>query len=176
MAAGYVNRTQKKTKGYGWHIVIDHGSNLQTLYAHLSAFNVQPNQPVTAGTVIGYSGNTGNSTGPHVHIEALRSGKQFDFLPYLTADIDADLPTPPPLDLPEIPAIPVFSLTVNGLRLRSQPSTTAPILTYMNAGTQLHIIDIQNIDGDLWAQVGHNQYCALRWHGNIYGKFEETTL
>ena len=61
--------------GYGYYIVIDHGhrfdhpKRLLTLYAHLSSLNVQVGKSVSQGTVIGYSGSTGKSTGPHLHFE-----------------------------------------------------------------------------------------------------------
>jgi len=56
------------TVGYGNLVIIQNGAFI-TYYAHLSAFNVQENQLVGAGSIIAYSGNTGNSTGPHIHYE-----------------------------------------------------------------------------------------------------------
>ena len=55
--------------GYGRLIVIDHGFGVSTWYGHLSAFNVQAGMHVKAGDVIGYEGNSGRSTGPHLHYE-----------------------------------------------------------------------------------------------------------
>jgi len=55
--------------GYGRLVVIDHGFGVTTWYAHLSGFNVQIGAHVKAGDVIGYEGNSGRSTGPHVHYE-----------------------------------------------------------------------------------------------------------
>lgn len=55
--------------GYGNVVQIDHGSGYVTVYAHLSQINVGICQPVGQGTVIGYSGNTGNSFGAHLHFE-----------------------------------------------------------------------------------------------------------
>lgn len=59
---------------YGRYIVIDHAGGWQTLYAHLSAQNVSVGQSVTEKTMIGRVGNTGGSTGPHLHYEQKRSG------------------------------------------------------------------------------------------------------
>ncbi len=58
-------------QGYGNLVVLDHGNGWQTLYAHLSQFNVDCGQAVYQGNVIGYAGSTGNSTGPHLHFEIL---------------------------------------------------------------------------------------------------------
>ncbi|HWQ46055.1 MAG TPA: M23 family metallopeptidase [Longilinea sp.] len=56
--------------GYGNVVVIDHG-DWQTLYAHLDSWNVSCGQSVYQGDVIGYMGSTGNSSGPHLHLEML---------------------------------------------------------------------------------------------------------
>jgi murein DD-endopeptidase MepM/ murein hydrolase activator NlpD len=55
--------------GYGRLIVVDHGFGVSTWYGHLSGFNVQSGMHVKAGDVIGYEGNSGRSTGPHLHYE-----------------------------------------------------------------------------------------------------------
>lgn len=53
--------------GSGNEILIDHGNNVCTLLGHLSGFGVKAGDKVTAGALVGWSGNTGNSTGPHLH-------------------------------------------------------------------------------------------------------------
>lgn len=55
--------------GYGKYIVIQHAGGIQTLYGHLSQVNVGVGETVNQGEVIGATGNSGNSTGPHVHFE-----------------------------------------------------------------------------------------------------------
>ena len=63
-----------KQTGYGYHVAIDHGGGLVTLYGHCSEILVTEGQTVTAGQVIARSGSTGRSTGPHLHLEVIRDG------------------------------------------------------------------------------------------------------
>jgi len=62
-------RIVKKSKSYGKVVVVRHNNGLETLYAHLSKINVEVNQDIKGGDVIGLGGNTGRSTGPHLHFE-----------------------------------------------------------------------------------------------------------
>ncbi|MEZ4516038.1 MAG: peptidoglycan DD-metalloendopeptidase family protein [Chloroflexota bacterium] len=62
--------------GYGNLIVVNHGNGYETFYAHLSNYNVVPGQIVYQGNVIGATGNTGNSSGPHIHFEVRVNGNQ----------------------------------------------------------------------------------------------------
>jgi murein DD-endopeptidase MepM/ murein hydrolase activator NlpD len=59
--------------GYGNEILVNHGYGYKTRYAHLSRFKVKVGQKVKRGDVIGYTGNTGKSTGPHLHYEVLKN-------------------------------------------------------------------------------------------------------
>jgi murein DD-endopeptidase MepM/ murein hydrolase activator NlpD len=64
--------------GYGISVIIEHGGGLQTRYGHMSKYVVAPGQMVAAGTVIGYVGSTGLSTGPHLHYEIRSNGQTID--------------------------------------------------------------------------------------------------
>ena len=69
--------------GYGILVIVDHGNNVETRYAHNSRLNVKVGQTVTRGQIIAYSGNTGNSTGPHVHFEIRHRGNPVNPQNYL---------------------------------------------------------------------------------------------
>ena len=70
--------------GYGNYVLIDHGNGFTTLYAHLSSIFVRAGENVSRGEQIGSVGNTGNSTGPHLHFEVRYQGapqNPFSYLP-----------------------------------------------------------------------------------------------
>ena len=69
--------------GYGFRVVIDHGNDYLTLYAHLSDIYVEPGQVVGKGQVIGVTGANGNVTGPHLHFEIRDFGMLTDPLTLL---------------------------------------------------------------------------------------------
>ena len=69
---------------YGYYIQIDHGSGLETLYAHCSSICVTTGQQVRAGAVIGYVGHTGRVTGNHLHWEVRLNGIRTDGMQYFT--------------------------------------------------------------------------------------------
>jgi murein DD-endopeptidase MepM/ murein hydrolase activator NlpD len=69
--------------GYGQLVVIDHGDGLTTRYGHLSQIGATVGQSIKRGTVLGLSGSTGRSTGPHLHYEVRINDKPVDPRPYL---------------------------------------------------------------------------------------------
>jgi murein DD-endopeptidase MepM/ murein hydrolase activator NlpD len=69
--------------GYGRLVVIKHDDKYTTRYGHLSKITVRSGQKVKSGTVIGLSGDTGYSTGPHLHFEVRCKGKSIDPAKYI---------------------------------------------------------------------------------------------
>lgn len=59
---------------YGWHVIVRHHSGYKTLYAHMNQINVKVGQYVTTSTTLGRVGNTGLSTGPHLHFTIYKNG------------------------------------------------------------------------------------------------------
>lgn len=82
--AGTVTRAANKYDGYGVCIIIYHGTGNYTLYGHLSSCAVKEGDTVSQGQLIGYSGNTGNSTGPHLHFGIQENNTWVDPLNYLS--------------------------------------------------------------------------------------------
>lgn len=76
-------------QGYGNVVIVDHGYGYKTLYGHLNSFvnNLRVGSPVVRGQVIAYMGNTGKSTGPHVHYEVRYKGKVVDPRNYYYMDL-----------------------------------------------------------------------------------------
>jgi len=81
-AAGTVFFAGKQAE-YGTAIIVDHGQDIRSLYGHLSKLAVQSGQKVERGMVIGYTGNTGRSSGPHLHYEILVKGQPVNPRAYL---------------------------------------------------------------------------------------------
>jgi murein DD-endopeptidase MepM/ murein hydrolase activator NlpD len=86
-ADGKVLEVNVKFSGYGKMVEIDHGFGYRTRYAHMHEFAVRPGQSIKRGDLVGYVGNTGLSTAPHLHYEVLINGSQVDPVHYFYNDI-----------------------------------------------------------------------------------------
>jgi hypothetical protein len=85
-----VVKVARKERGYGKKIVIDHGYGYTTVYAHLNGYNVKRRQKVKRGEIIGYLGNTGVSTGPHLHYEVRKNNRPLNPINYYFNDLTAE--------------------------------------------------------------------------------------
>jgi murein DD-endopeptidase MepM/ murein hydrolase activator NlpD len=88
-ADGTVATADVKFSGYGKMLMIDHGFGYRTRYAHMHDFAVKKGQHVKRGDLIGYVGNTGLSTAPHLHYEVFINGQTVDPVHYFFNDLTA---------------------------------------------------------------------------------------
>ncbi|MEM1219136.1 MAG: peptidoglycan DD-metalloendopeptidase family protein [Bacteroidota bacterium] len=79
---GRVVAVKKKARGYGHHVIIDHGYGYKTLYGHMSRMDVTVGEKVKKGQQIGLVGSTGTSTAPHCHYEVHYQGKKINPLDF----------------------------------------------------------------------------------------------
>lgn len=88
-ADGTVAEVSVKFSGYGKMVEVNHGFGYRTRYAHMHEFAVRSGQNIKRGDLIGYVGNTGLSTAPHLHYEVLINGDQVDPVHYFYNDLTA---------------------------------------------------------------------------------------
>jgi murein DD-endopeptidase MepM/ murein hydrolase activator NlpD len=88
-ANGTVVGVLSAQRGFGKHIIIDHGFGYSTIYAHLSNFNVRVGQKVLRGDIIGFVGSTGTSVANHLHYEIKLNGVNVDPVNYYFEDLSA---------------------------------------------------------------------------------------
>lgn len=87
---GEVRLARSQYGGYGKEIEIDHGYGYITKYAHMDKFNVKKGQKVKRGEIIGYVGNTGSSTAPHLHYEVIKDKKKVNPMNFFFQDLNAE--------------------------------------------------------------------------------------
>ena len=87
---GKVSKVKRSRRGYGNHVMIDHGYGYKTLYAHMKKYAVKKGQKVKRGEVIGYVGNTGTSVAPHLHYEVHKDGRKINPVNFYFNDLNAE--------------------------------------------------------------------------------------
>ncbi len=90
---GMVRIAKTHQGGYGSVVIVRHNNGLETVYAHLSKILVEPGQQLKSGELLGYGGNTGRSTGPHLHFEIRFLGQALDaedFIDFATGTLKKD--------------------------------------------------------------------------------------
>ncbi|MBS3772498.1 MAG: M23 family metallopeptidase [Bacteroidales bacterium] len=87
---GVIEQAGYSAYGYGKEVVINHGYGYRTVYAHLDEIHVEKGDTVSRGEVIGTLGNTGRSTGPHLHYEVRKGNRAVNPFHYYFDDITAD--------------------------------------------------------------------------------------
>tara|TARA_B100001142_G_C14345399_1_gene659764 strand:+ start:3624 stop:4595 length:972 start_codon:yes stop_codon:yes gene_type:complete len=87
---GKIEKVRRSRKGYGNHVIINHGYGYQTLYAHMSKYIVKKGQKVKRGEVIGYVGSTGTSVAPHLHYEVMKNKRKINPVNYYYNDLNPE--------------------------------------------------------------------------------------
>src|SRR5688572_602943 len=176
-ADGTVELIALENGGYGNHVKRSHvngADKFSTYYAHLASAAVSAGQKVKAGIVIGYSNNSGASTGPHLHFGLKISGKNppykdyVDPLPYIAAAG----PTSPgaagvPADAIDLPSL-QFEVTYETLNVRSGPGVEYPVVTQLKKGDKITAKRLQS--KSVWVEYEPGKWCALAYDGSTYLK------
>ena len=87
---GVISKVKKSKRGYGNYVKINHGFGYETLYAHMSKYIVKRGQKVKRGEVIGYVGNSGISTAPHLHYEVRKDNKKINPMNFYYNDLSPE--------------------------------------------------------------------------------------
>ena len=85
---GKISKVRRSRRGYGNHVIIDHGYGYKTLYAHMNKYSVKKGQKVKRGEVIGYVGSTGTSVAPHLHYEVHKDGRKINPVNFYFNDLN----------------------------------------------------------------------------------------
>lgn len=168
--------THNGSSGYGNYVRIDaivEGHSVNVILAHLSEITVAAGALLRAGDPVGVSGNSGNSTGPHLHLEVRVDGSPVDPAPLMVwnlDDITIGEPKPPAVDVWQnihLPSNLVKARVIAHpfLYLRAAPNTSGAILSRLSPGSEIEILEIIHELGDVWVRCGYYQYCAAIYRG-----------
>jgi hypothetical protein len=179
-AAGTVALVSFENGGYGNYVKLSHldGSKpYSTYYAHLASATVSAGQKVTTATVIGYSNNTGASTGPHLHFGLKIEGQNLaykgylDPMPYLIAPgTDPGTGGTPVEDFPGAVTLPntSFEVTFDTLNVRNGPGVEYSIVAQLKKGDK--ITGRRLYSKSVWIEYEPGKWCALAFDGAAYLK------
>lgn len=84
---GTVQKIEYNGRGYGHNVIISHGFGYETLYGHMSKIKVRQGEKIKRGDVIGFVGNSGTSTGPHLHYEVMKNGNKINPVNFFYNDL-----------------------------------------------------------------------------------------
>jgi len=159
-ADGIVERAGVDNTGYGNMILVRHTWNDGTVYAHLRNWSVQVGQKVKAGEIIGYSGNTGNSTGAHLHFEYRTVCNDYKSAidPEIFMKDSSQNQNPEPVG-----AVPFGRVRViaDYVAIRNSPGITGTVLTRAKRGDVLLSTEtVKPADGQNWRLCYYPVYVA----------------
>lgn len=191
-ADGTVDKVDFENGGYGNFVRMSHmdgNTKYNTYYAHLHSTAVKAGQKISAGTVVGFSGNTGASTGPHLHFGVKIDGQNPDYrgyldpMPYLTGTAPsspASPSTPETGSDPQAPVVPggvvgaidlpnlEFEVTYDGVNVRTGPGIEYTILEQLSAGTKIKGTRMHSWGA--WVEFEPGQWSAITFNLVAYMK------
>jgi len=179
-AAGTVDAVSFENGGYGNFVKLRHSDGSKTYftyYAHLSSTAVNPGQKVKAGTVIGFSNNTGASTGPHLHFGVKIDGQNpaykgyVDPLPLITGD-GGSVDTGPIDSFADAVALPKlqFEVTFETLNVRNGPGVEFSIVGQLSKGAKVTGKRLHS--KSVWIELEPGKWCALAFDGSTFMKLK----
>ena len=162
-AEGVVERADFDEQGYGFYIQIAHADGLTSVYAHLGQIRVQPHTTVQAGQLIGQSGNTGNSTGPHLHFEIRKKGMEKNGY-WGAVDPRPLIAWPGAAPAGVVGPGVVFVVKAGTLNVRSGPGLGHTVVGALHLGDEIGIVE--TITPEVWGKMADGRYVALQYAGN----------
>ncbi|HSG46160.1 MAG TPA: peptidoglycan DD-metalloendopeptidase family protein, partial [Anaerolineales bacterium] len=191
-ADGTVDKVGFENGGYGNFVKMSHmdgNTKYYTYYAHLHSTSVKAGQKISAGTVVGSSGNTGASTGPHLHFGVKIDGQNPDYkgyldpMPYLTGTAPSSPASPSTPDTgsdPQAPVVPGaivgaidlpnidFEVIYDGVNVRTGPGIEYTILEQLEAGTKVKGTRMHSWSA--WVEFEPGQWSAMTFNLVAYMK------
>ncbi len=161
---GDVALADYSTTPYGNYVLLNHREGFQTLYAHLSGIIVSTGDPVLQNQMIGYSGNSGNSTGPHLHFEMRCENKPIDPQPYL--DRTHGIGQPATSDgNGKKSGMAQWQVLCDVLNVRSGPGIHFPVCDQLMRGTTLAE---EERSESCWIQISSGHWAAMKYDNEIF--------
>jgi murein DD-endopeptidase MepM/ murein hydrolase activator NlpD len=158
--------------GYANRVVVDHGNwngkPLVSWHAHLRQnTQVAVGNLVKTGQLLGYTNNTGSSTGPHVHSEARLGNAPYNFFPDMVYTVEEVERMPPvPVDAPVIPKLPVYRVLAQPwLNIRLRPGKLTKDVGDLPYNKRFSPISYVMLGDEMWFQIGYDQYVAAYAYG-----------
>jgi hypothetical protein len=164
---GIITFAGEDNTGYGNLVVIkDETSTTTIYYGHQSKIDAVKGSRILKGDILGYSGNTGNSTGPHLHLEYRPDGrKAVDPEPLIVFEATEEKPAFVGGKIDAIKAM----VTGDMLRLRDNPNlATSRVLGFLSQGTVIEVLEERVVGKDLFVRVGYNQWLCKRLKDQEY--------
>ena len=177
-AAGVVSSISFEDGGYGNYVKLSHMDGNKaffTYYAHLASAAVTAGQKVKVGTVIGYSNNTGASTGPHLHFGLKIDGENppykgyVDPMPYITTEESAEQPgtTDQFADAIALDGL-SFEVAYEILNVRNGPGVEYSMVGQLSKGAKITAKRLHSKSA--WLEYEPGKWCALAFNGATYLK------